>query len=79
VGTGRGLGGVGARQLVEKPVRRCRQAVLVLSAKCVRSLRKSCVAVQCENSTLAASRGCLPGSSGHVVDFELTLVGFATG
>jgi hypothetical protein len=32
VGTGRGLGGVGARQLVEKPVRRCRQAVLVLSA-----------------------------------------------
>ena len=32
VGTGRGLGGVGARQLVEQPVRRGRKAVLVLSA-----------------------------------------------
>lgn len=44
VGTGRGLGGVGTRQFVEKPVRRCRQAVLVLSAEGVRSLRNSCVA-----------------------------------
>jgi hypothetical protein len=43
VGTGRGLGGVGTRQFVEKPVRRCRQAVLVLSAEGVRSLRNSCV------------------------------------